>query len=77
MTWSTACPISSSSAGAEDELYWARDGVQDSQLCKLKAGQVPFEGSPTCARHERGEGPRDALDFFAGKPRATKCAACA
>ena len=31
--------------GAEDELYWARDGVQDSQLRKLKAGQVPFEGS--------------------------------
>ena len=31
--------------GAEDELYWARDGVQDSQMRKLKAGQVPFEGS--------------------------------
>ena len=31
--------------GAEDELYWARDGVQDGQLRKLKAGQVPFEGS--------------------------------
>ncbi|WP_043309791.1 Smr/MutS family protein [Pseudomonas sp. ML96] len=31
--------------GAEDELYWARDGVQDGQMRKLKAGQVPFEGS--------------------------------
>lgn len=31
--------------GAEDELYWARDGVQDSQVRKLKAGQIAFEGS--------------------------------
>ncbi|MCW3148263.1 Smr/MutS family protein [Stutzerimonas stutzeri] len=31
--------------GAEDELYWARDGVQDAQIRKLKAGQIPFEGS--------------------------------
>ena len=31
--------------GAEDELYWARDGVQEGQMRKLKAGQVPFEGS--------------------------------
>jgi DNA-nicking Smr family endonuclease len=31
--------------GAEDELYWSRDGVQESQMRKLKAGQVPFEGS--------------------------------
>lgn len=31
--------------GAEDELYWARDGVQDGQMRKLKAGQVAFEGS--------------------------------
>ena len=31
--------------GAEDELYWARDGVQDTQLRKLKAGQIAFEGS--------------------------------
>ena len=30
---------------AEDELYWARDGVQDGQMRKLKAGQVSFEGS--------------------------------
>lgn len=30
---------------AEDELYWARDGVQDGQLRKLKAGQIAFEGS--------------------------------
>lgn len=31
--------------GAEDALYWARDGVQEGQMRKLKAGQVPFEGS--------------------------------
>jgi DNA-nicking Smr family endonuclease len=31
--------------GAEDALYWARDGVQDGQMRKLKAGQVSFEGS--------------------------------
>jgi len=31
--------------GAEDELYWARDGVQDSQMRKLKAGQIAFEGN--------------------------------
>ncbi len=31
--------------GAEDALYWARDGVQDSQLRRLKAGQIAFEGS--------------------------------
>jgi DNA-nicking Smr family endonuclease len=31
--------------GAEDELYWARDGVQDSQIRKLKSGQIPFDGS--------------------------------
>ncbi|WP_437880915.1 Smr/MutS family protein [Pseudomonas sp. LRF_L74] len=31
--------------GAEDELHWARDGVQDGQMRKLKAGQVAFEGS--------------------------------
>ncbi len=31
--------------GPEDELMWARDGVQESQMRKLKAGQIPFEGS--------------------------------
>lgn len=31
--------------GAEDELYWARDGVQEGQMHKLKAGQIGFEGS--------------------------------
>lgn len=30
---------------AEEELYWARDGVQESQIRKLKAGQIAFEGS--------------------------------
>lgn len=31
--------------GAEDELLWARDGVQEGQMRKLKAGQIAFEGS--------------------------------
>lgn len=31
--------------GAEDELYWARPGVQDAQMRKLRAGQIQFEGS--------------------------------
>ena len=31
--------------GAEEMLFWARDGVQDSQLRKMKAGQIAFEGS--------------------------------
>lgn len=31
--------------GAEDTLYWARDGVQDTQLRRMKAGQIAFEGS--------------------------------
>ncbi|MDY0206527.1 MAG: Smr/MutS family protein [Pseudomonas sp.] len=31
--------------GAEDALYWARDGVQDTQLRRMKAGQIAFEGS--------------------------------
>jgi len=31
--------------GAEDELYWARDGVQEGQMRKLKAGQIGLEGS--------------------------------
>lgn len=30
---------------AEEELYWARDGVQETQMRKLKAGQIGFEGS--------------------------------
>ena len=31
--------------GAEDELLWRRDGVQEGQLRKLKLGQIPLEGS--------------------------------
>ncbi|WAH60347.1 Smr/MutS family protein [Pseudomonas silvicola] len=31
--------------GPEDDLHWARDGVQESQMRKLKSGQIPFEGS--------------------------------
>ncbi len=29
----------------EQELAWVANGVQDSQLRKLKSGQIPFEGS--------------------------------
>ncbi|WP_397448895.1 Smr/MutS family protein [Pseudomonas sp. NA-150] len=31
--------------GPEDELQWARDGVQEGQMRKLKLGQISFEGS--------------------------------
>lgn len=31
--------------GAEEELYWVSNGVQDGQMRKLKAGQIAFEGS--------------------------------
>lgn len=31
--------------GAEDELHWGRDGVQESQMRKLRHGHIPFEGS--------------------------------
>jgi len=31
--------------GPEDELNWARDGVQEGQMRKLKLGQIAFEGS--------------------------------
>ncbi|WNW10932.1 Smr/MutS family protein [Pseudomonas sp. DTU_2021_1001937_2_SI_NGA_ILE_001] len=31
--------------GPEDPLHWARDGVQEGQMRKLKLGQISFEGS--------------------------------
>ncbi|RJG14386.1 DNA mismatch repair protein MutS [Pseudomonas cavernicola] len=31
--------------GPEDALNWARDGVQEGQMRKLKLGQISFEGS--------------------------------
>lgn len=31
--------------GPEDVLHWARDGVQEGQMRKLKLGQISFEGS--------------------------------
>lgn len=31
--------------GAEDELCWAHEGVQEGQIRRLKAGQIHFEGS--------------------------------
>lgn len=30
---------------AEEELAWTANGVQETQLRKLKSGQIPFEGS--------------------------------
>lgn len=31
--------------GAEEALFWARDGVQEGQMRKLKAGQISFAAS--------------------------------
>lgn len=31
--------------GPEDDLHWARDGVQETQMRKLKLGQISFEGT--------------------------------
>lgn len=55
--------------GAEDELYWARDGVQDSQLRKLKAGQVPFEGSLDLHGMSVEKARETLWDFFAEAAR--------
>lgn len=46
--------------GPEDELSWARDGVQESQLRKLKQGLVPFDGSLEirCVRVTHGKAAR-------------------
>lgn len=54
---------------AEDELYWARDGVQDSQLRKLKAGQVPFEGSLDLHGMSVEKARETLWDFFAEAAR--------
>ena len=55
--------------GAEDELYWARDGVQDSQLRKLKAGQVAFEGSLDLHGMSVEKARETLWDFFAEAAR--------
>ena len=55
--------------GAEDELYWARDGVQDSQLRKLKAGQIPFEGSIDLHGMSVEKARETLWDFFAEAAR--------
>ena len=62
--------------GPEDELMWARDGVQESQMRKLKIGQIPFEGSLDLhgmpwKRPGKPSGP------FSLKPPSSKSAACA
>ncbi|MCJ8168950.1 Smr/MutS family protein [Atopomonas sediminilitoris] len=51
--------------GAEDELYWARDGVQDSQLKRLKSGQIPFEGSIDLHGMSVEKARETLWDFFA------------
>ena len=60
--------------GAEDELYWARDGVQDGQMRKLKAGQVPFEGSLDL-HGMNVERPARSSGTSSPKPPAWRCAA--
>jgi len=55
--------------GAEDELYWARDGVQDGQMRKLKAGQVAFEGSLDLHGMSVEKARETLWDFFAEAAR--------
>jgi len=55
--------------GAEDELYWARDGVQDGQMRKLKAGQVAFEGSLDLHGMTVEKARETLWDFFAEAAR--------
>jgi len=62
--------------GPEDELMWARDGVQESQIRKLKTGQIPFEGSldlhgMSVEKPGKPSGPSSP------KPPGSKSAACA
>ncbi|MBC9250811.1 DNA mismatch repair protein MutS [Pseudomonas alcaligenes] len=61
--------------GAEDELYWARDGVQDGQMRKLKAGQVAFEGSLDLHGMSVEKARETLWDFFAEAARLeVRCA---
>ncbi len=62
--------------GPEDELMWARDGVQESQMRKLKAGQIPFEGSLDL-HGMTVEKARETLWSSSPKPPNSKSAACA
>lgn len=62
--------------GPEDDLHWSRDGVQESQMRKLKVGQIPFEGSldlhgMTVEKAGRPSG------HSSPKQRSSKSAACA
>lgn len=54
---------------AEDALYWARDGVQDGQMRKLKAGQVSFEGSLDLHGMNVERARETLWDFFAEAAR--------
>lgn len=50
---------------AEDALYWARDGVQDGQMRRLKAGQISFEGSVDLHGMSVEKARETLWDFFA------------
>ncbi len=54
---------------AEDALHWARDGVQDGQMRKLKAGQVSFEGSLDLHGMSVEKARETLWDFFAEAAR--------
>ncbi|MCU9948739.1 Smr/MutS family protein [Pseudomonas solani] len=51
--------------GAEDELHWARDGVQEGQMRKLKLGQIGFEGSLDLHGMSVEKARETLWDFFA------------
>ncbi len=55
--------------GAEDELCWATNGVQESQIRKLKAGQIPFEGSIDLHGMNVEKARATLWDFFAEATR--------
>ncbi|WP_263260902.1 Smr/MutS family protein [Pseudomonas sp. RIT-PI-S] len=55
--------------GAEDDLHWARDGVQESQMRKLKLGQIPFEGSLDLHGMPVEKARETLWDFFAEAAR--------
>ena len=54
----------------------ARDGVQESQMRKLKLGQIPFEGSLDL-HGMTVEKPGKPFGPFSPKPQNSKSAACA
>lgn len=51
--------------GAEDELHWAGNGVQEGQMRRLKLGQIPFEGSVDLHGMTVEKARQTLWDFFA------------